>query len=358
MAAGMELPDGEPGPDEPVGAPPTVSAPLPSASRAPLEDPDPDALRIESIILQARRRYTRPEVLERTGMTVERARRLWRSLGFADVGSDDAVVFTDRDLEAVRRLERLRATGLVSPELQDAVIRSMAQAMSGLADWQVGYIYHQLAGHGEDPKDWPLDLRSLLPELEGLQDHIWRRHLAVAAGRLLTSAPDDCDLRTLAVGQVDLVGFTRTVRRLGPNELVELVELFHGMAADTISEHGGRLVKTVGDAVLFVTEEPAQGGTIALELLRRTAEVPTLPEVRTGLAMGSVLNRFADIYGEVVDNAARLCSNARPGRVLVDDTVAERLRADERFALRLRRPLHQRGYPRLPCWGLREREPA
>ncbi|HEY1969538.1 MAG TPA: adenylate/guanylate cyclase domain-containing protein [Pseudonocardia sp.] len=317
-----------------------------------------DALnrRIEEIILQAPKKYTRTQVLELTGMDEVRAKRLWRSLGFADVG--DAPAFTDRDLEAVARVEELRATGLVSSDLQDAVIRSMAQAMAGLTDWQVSYLYHVLEERGTDPRAWPLNLRQLLPELEGLQEFIWRRHLAVAAGRLLASAPDEADLRTLTVGSVDLVGFTRTVRRISPTQLVELVELFHGIASDAIADHNGRLVKTVGDAVLFVTDHPEDAALIALDLLDRTGETDGLPELRTGLALGPVLTRFGDIYGEVVENASRLCTHARPGRILVDRQLEEALRADPRFALRIRRPLVERGYPRLQSWGLRRSTPA
>ena len=324
--------------------------------QVPLKPPGDDdlaALRVEEIILRAPRKYTRPQILARTGMTPERARSLWRSLGFADVGNDDAIVFTDRDIEATKRLEALRATGLISSDLQDAAIRSIAQAMAGLADWQVEYIYHLLADHDDDPRNWPVNLRTLLPELEGLQDYVWRRHLAVAAGRLLASAPDESDIRTLAVGCVDLVGFTRTVRRISPTQLIELVEMFHRIAAETIADHGGRLVKTVGDAVLFVTEQPKQLALITLELLDRTIQLDTLPELRSGLAYGRVITRFGDIYGEVVDGASQLCGHARPGRILVDDAVAGALRDEAEFTLRLRRPVSRRGSSRLPTWGLR-----
>jgi adenylate cyclase len=307
--------------------------------------------RIEEIILGGPRKYTGQELLAQAGVDSERGARLWQSLGFAEAG--EARVFTDLDARLLDDIESVRATGILSEHLQEAALRFIGQAMSGLADWQVDYIHHLLAVDNTDPLHWPVNLRSLLPELEGLQEFIWRRHLAVAAGRLMASAPDDADLRTLAVGAVDLVGFTRTVRRLSPSQLAELVELFHGIAGDAIADHGGRLVKTVGDAVLFVTDRPQETALIALELLDRTATEDTLPEVRTGLALGSVLTRFGDIYGEVVDNAARLCSHSRPGRILVDRAFATALEEDPRFALRMRRPVVERGYPRLQSWGLR-----
>jgi adenylate cyclase len=307
--------------------------------------------RIEEIILGGPRKYTGEELLAQAGVERERGARLWQSLGFTEVG--EARLFTDLDAELLDDIETVRATGILSEPHQEAALRFMGQAMSGLADWQVDYIHHLLAAEETDPLHWPVNLRSLLPELEGLQEFIWRRHLAVAAGRLMASAPDAADLRTLAVGAVDLVGFTRTVRRITPSQLAELVELFHGIAGDAIADHGGRLVKTVGDAVLFVTDRPQETALAALQLLDRTATEDTLPEVRTGLALGSVLTRFGDIYGEVVDNAARLCSHARPGRILVDKAFASALEEDPRFSLRLRRPVVERGYPRLQSWGLR-----
>jgi adenylate cyclase len=308
--------------------------------------------RVEEAVLGAPRRYSRTQVHRRTGISDQRGRELWRAMGFADVGQDD-VVFTDTDLEAIGLLEELRATGLVSTDLQDAVIRSIAQAMAGLATWQVELLYQILAERTQTDEDFSLDLRNLLDALENLQHYVWRRHLAVAAGRLLATAPDEADIRTLVVGSSDLVGFTRTSRRLSPSELIELVEEFHGTAATVVAEHRGRIVKTVGDAVLFVTDRPEDGADIALDLIDRTVEASGLPELRTGLALGETLTRFGDIYGEVVERAARLCTHARPGRVLVDHALATVLDGNPRYRLRPRRPVVERGYPRLHAWGLR-----
>ena len=303
------------------------------------------------------RRYSRRDVHALTGIADERARHLWRSLGFADVAEDD-VMFTETDLAAIGQLEQLRATGLVSTDLQDAVIRSMAQAMSGLATWQVELLYQILRERQSAGEEWSVDLRELLTSLESLQNYVWRRHLAVAAGRLLATAPDEADIRTLVVGSSDLVGFTRMSRRLSPTQLIELIELFHGIAANVVADHRGRIVKTVGDAVLFVTDRPEDAAELGLDLIERTVAASGLPELRTGLAIGRTLTRFGDIYGEVVETASRLCTHARPGRVLVDHELAMALDGNPRFQLRLRRPLADRGYPRLHAWGLRRAEPT
>lgn len=311
------------------------------------------ARQVEEIMLGAPQQYTRGQLHELADIDAETDQQLWRSMGFANVGDRD-VVFTDNDLQAVRRLKQLGATGLVSDDLRHAVLRSMAQAMSGLAEWQIEMFYRVLANRPGQDRRWMADLQRLLPELESLQDYVWRRHLAVATARLITSAPDEADIQTLAVGSTDLVGFTRTARRLDSTQLLELVERFNGIATEVIADGRGRIVKTVGDAVLFVTDEPEGAARIALDMLERTAEEATLPELRTGLALGPVLTRFGDIYGGVVDNASRLCTHARPGRILVERELAGALEPDRRFTLRMRRPISERGYPRLHSWELRE----
>ena len=81
-----------------------------------------------------------------------------------------------------------------------------------------------------------------------------------------------------------------------------------------------------------------------------------LPTLRVGLAMGPVLSRFGDVYGSVVNLAARLTALARPNSVLVDRELAEVLRDNESVHLRPRRPTTVRGYHHLRSWALRRAE--
>ena len=58
---------------------------------------------VERTLLGGQPRYTRLEVAERAGVSMDRAQGLWRALGFAST-ADDEVVFTDDDVEALRLL--------------------------------------------------------------------------------------------------------------------------------------------------------------------------------------------------------------------------------------------------------------
>jgi adenylate cyclase len=308
---------------------------------------------VEEAILGGPRRYTRGQLIAGTKLSNERAVRLWRSLGFAEV-DDDEVVFTDGDRAALGQLEELRSAGLVSADVEEAIARSVGQAMAGLADWQIEMLY-QLVAHQHDglSNRQVLELgNGILPLLERMQNYVWRRHLAAAAGRLLASEPGESETRTLTIGFADLVGFTRATRRLSPAELTELIEDFQGIATGVVATCHGRVVKTVGDEVLFVADQPTDCAEIALRLLERLAEAPTLPDLRIGLALGPVLTRFGDVYGEAVNIAARLTTHARPGTILVDRNLAAVLEHDEHLRLRVRRPLAVRGYRNLHTWSL------
>ncbi len=89
-------------------------------------------------------------------------------------------------------------------------------------------------------------------------------------------------------------------------------------------DHGGRIIKTIGDEILYVADDPAAAAEIAL-LLTERGEDPDdpFPSVRAALAYGEVVSRLGDVFGPVVNIASRLTSLARPGTVLVDHHAYE-----------------------------------
>lgn len=312
---------------------------------------------LEELVLGARRRYTKQEVLAESGIPDEQAHALWRSLGFAEV-PDDEVLFTDRDLEAVELMSRLIDAGVLTPDVCHAVARAVAQSMSRLAEWQVGMIRQLIADEGTDATaEGGLRIAAaVLPAMEQLQTYVWRRHLAATVGRALAVTGEEADGTVpLVVGFADMVGFTRATRRRSTAELAEMIERFGSSTTDVVADGGGRIIKTVGDEVLFVADDIADGAAIALALQERVRIEPALPELRIGLAAGPVLQRYGDVYGEVVNIAARLTSHAFPSSVLVDRTVADALAGNPRFTARPLRSVAVRGYRHLHPWLL---EPA
>ncbi|MFE1292315.1 adenylate/guanylate cyclase domain-containing protein [Streptomyces sp. NPDC058751] len=298
----------------------------------PQGEPDsgenPLALRLEGLILGAERRYTPFQAARSAGVSMELASRFWRAMGFADIGQAKAL--TEADVLALRRLAGLVEAGLLSEAMAVQVARSTGQTTARLAEWQIDSF---LEGLTEPPEPgmtrtevtYPL-IELLLPELEEFLVYVWRRQLAAATGRVVQAADDEEMVdRRLAVGFADLVGFTRLTRRMEEEELGELVEAFETTAADLVAAHGGRLIKTLGDEVLYAADDAGVAAEIALRLIETMANDETMPELRVGIAFGTVTTRMGDVFGTTVNLASRLTSIAPRDAVLVDGAFAEEL---------------------------------
>ena len=314
------------------------------------ESSEPDPL--EEILLGAPRKYTRLELAEKTGVSPEYGRRLWRAMGFADV-EDDARIFTDGDLYALQTLREFEKKGLLDEETTLTSTRAMGQQMSRLADWQVNILTERLAGliGPIDPEDLERLVAEVadevIPDLERILVLVWRRQLAANAPRALAAARGEADAGTQVVGFADIVNYTRLSRSVDSEELQRLLEQFESQATELMVEHGGRLVKTIGDEVLFVADDPHAGAEIALGLVESHSHADELPDLRAGLARGPVLSRLGDVYGEPVNVASRLTSLARPGTVLVDRGMAAALADDPAYELGALTRKRVRGYSHL-----------
>jgi adenylate cyclase len=130
------------------------------------------------------------------------------------------------------------------------------------------------------------------------------------------------DTLPLAVGFVDLVGFTTLSRRMPARELAEVIERFEDAAYDVAAARGGRVVKLIGDEVMFVAHDAGAACDIALTLIERFAGDPSVAP-RGGLAIGELLLRGGDYYGPIVNIAARVADLAVPGELLVTSELVE-----------------------------------
>jgi adenylate cyclase len=166
--------------------------------------------------------------------------------------------------------------------------------------------------------------------------YAWRRHLsriirrigeAVAEAGSGQASAEALPLER-AVGFADLVGYTAISAKLSAVELDVLVQAFTRQCADIVSKGGGRLVKELGDGIMFVTDDPQRAALIALDLADAIGRGGAIPPARVGLVWGRVLGRFGDVFGPSVNLAARLTALAAPSQVLVDRSAAEAL-ADE-----------------------------
>jgi adenylate cyclase len=303
----------------------------------PVEPPGPplDPPTLEEILLEGPLRWSRDEAAARTGVPLAQARRLWRAMGFPDVG-DRPRAFTDADLAALTRLTDLARDGVIDQELAVRITRAMGQQLSRLAEWQVDVMVDFL-GLGGAPEEVRREVsrataKRLLPDLERLLSYVWRRQLAAAVARVAGAVDQDASTTALSVGFCDMVGFTRLSRSLEESALVDMVERFETRCADIVASQGARLVKTLGDEVFFAAPTVQVAAEIALRMTETAGADPQLPEVRVGVASGPVLSRMGDLFGHTVNRASRLTSEAPPGTVLVDHDTAEGLASSRAYA--------------------------
>ena len=299
----------------------------------------PGPREIEELLLGGELRYTRVDAIKRAGVSEAFTQRLWRAFGFPHL-ADETIAFTEGDLDALVRIGELLQAGLLDEDMVLRMVRAVGQTMARLAEWQIDIILGALADPLEPPPDDVVRLildnvESHVAALEPLLVHAWRRQLAAAGTRALTasSAEDALPGRPrVAVGFADIVEFTETSRNLDERELARLVERFEETASDIVAEHGGRIVKTLGDEVLFTAETPALSAEIGLRIAEEVREGGDT-DVRVGMAYGLVLTLMGDVFGTTVNLASRLTSIARPGTVLADARLAEALRGDGAYDL-------------------------
>src|SRR5690606_24250946 len=229
--------------------------------------------------------------------------------------------------------------GTLGMAAAQSLVRAQGHSADRLALWQVEALVEdavqRYALDDTSARLLVLDrVARLAPVLEQQLVHTWRRQLVALLGRIdrdvaLAHAPPvpDADQLPLerAIGFLDMISFTERSARMSPGELAELVQGFESAARDTIAGYGARVVKTIGDAVLYVADDLRTGAEVSLALLDAMGTRGF--EVRGSLVWGRVLSRAGEVFGPSVTLASRLGGVAPPGAVVRGDGSAALLEA-------------------------------
>jgi adenylate cyclase len=279
-------------------------------------------------------KYTQAEVNERTGLGVESV-RFWRALGFPDPGPDDRI-FSDFDVEMLTLVDQLVKLRLIEHDEALQMTRVIGSSMARIASAQIDALETRVDEEtfhdGTEPG--VLRARFVLPAMPKIFEYTWKRHLQVAARRRMVRDSGAERGYSQSVGFADLVGFTALSQQLSDHELAMTVDRFEATAYDIVSAHGGRVIKMIGDEVMFAVDEVADAVEIALLLADAYHDDEELSDVRVGVAWGPVLEREGDLFGPTVNLASRIVSIAYAGSVVVSSEVKDAL--DQRDDLRWR----------------------
>ncbi|MCW2600254.1 MAG: adenylate cyclase [Frankiales bacterium] len=296
---------------------------------APVDD-------LETVLLGEPPALTREEVEARASVSPERASAIWAAMGFAEVPYGQPA-FTEADVKALETAASLVELGVIDADTLLVLARAMGQGLAKLAEAQLDAFRSLSAGMTVDEALSAAvgAAEDVLPRLEELVLFVWRRQFAAAVQRSIATARQD-GMPVFAIGFLDLVNFTRSSRTWDARQLERTLERFERDTSLRVAAVGGRVVKTLGDGVLYTTDDASTAVSVALDTVAAHEVDGELPSVRAGVAVGPVLVRLGDVFGEPVNIASRLSDAARPGSVLVDKHAAEAL---EGFDLR---PLHRR----------------
>jgi adenylate cyclase len=273
------------------------------------------------------------EISERYGVDLMLLQRVQRAIGLVSVDDPDAVVHMRADGEAAAHAQRFVELGL-DPDQMVLVVRVLAEGLSRAAEVMrytaLATIMRPGATEVEIAKASKALVSQIAPMLGPMiQDMLFMqlRHMleteAVnaaerAAGKPLPGA------RQVTVAFADLVGFTRIGEAVSAEELGQLASRLADLARD-VTVPPVRFIKTIGDAVMFVCPDPAPLLDGVLKLVEVVDTDNDFPRLRAGVASGMAVSRAGDWFGHPVNVASRVTAVARPGAVLVADSVWEAL---------------------------------
>jgi adenylate cyclase len=275
-------------------------------------------------------RYTAREVAAITGVELEQLRRFSAALGVPYTDPDEPRG-TEADLEAARRMKAFRDAGLPEEGMLQ-VARTIGMGTARIAEANRELVIKTLAQPGDSERDLALRFAAaaefLMPLVGPTLVHALQANMLEQIRRDVIATADLASgglggTATLTVCFADLVEFTRLGEEIPAEELGLVAGRLEEMAS-AVAEPPVRLVKTIGDAVMFVSSEPAPMLRAALALIAAAeAEGDEFPLLRAGLACGAVLPQSGDYYGRPVNLSSRITGVARPGSVVVDSAVKE-----------------------------------
>jgi adenylate cyclase len=278
-------------------------------------------------------RYTAAELDDRAGLPAGTMARIRRQLGLPEPGRDDRV-YGDEDVEAADSMKLFLDAGF-GTERVDEITRVLGEGMGRLAATIAASFVETFLDAGESEDEVAVRFAELADQLTpafapilvaGFRAHLRDSVQRGALGLAELEAGDIAGTQDLAVCFADLVGFTRLGGQVEVGELGTVAGRLATLAA-SLTQPPVRLVKTIGDAAMFVSPEPSPLVGVALRLVDAFAQ-EELPSLRAGIAFGPAMVRAGDYFGNSVNLASRVTGVARPGSVLCTREVRDAARDD------------------------------
>jgi class 3 adenylate cyclase len=269
------------------------------------------------------------DAADKVGVTTEEVAHAWQVMGLTAEDVDQKIL-SQADVDAIATWAELCTRighdgmfGLL--RVMGASLARLAEAESstiraGVPAIQIGYTMDELATARAYES-----VARFVPRIGQLMDTAHRQHLAAARMHFEAVLRDTTSTVHCGVGFVDLSGFTSLTQLLTPAELSNVLSEFTETVTDVVHADGGRVVKFIGDAVMWVSGTAQKLVAVATDLVDHPRAVETGLQVRAGIAYGPILATNGDYFGNAVNLAARLVAVAEPRQILASADVREQL---------------------------------
>jgi adenylate cyclase len=282
------------------------------------------------------------KICDETGIDLELLQSIQRALGMPRADDPDAAILLRADSEAAARAKVFIDMGL-SREQVIAVTRVLGHGLEQTAEAMRQVVLEAVIQPGATELQLAQAYEGLVQQVSPLlgplcEDvlrvqlrHTLETEAVSVAERAAGTVPG---ARNITVAFADLVGFTRLGEAVPPEELENLASRLSDLTYDVVSPPV-RFIKTIGDAVMLVSTDPVALLRTALELLaaaEKYEKYDDFPQLRIGLASGCAVSRAGDWFGSPVNVASRVTGVARPGTVLVSESVREAVGSADGFS--------------------------
>jgi len=281
------------------------------------------------LLWSGRPTYSLNAAARAVGVPVNDLSHAWAVLGLT-IADADVPALSQADIDGLATWATLRT--VAGEEAALSFLRVLGATMARLAEASGTMIRLAqpdiLMTHTRDELATARAYRAvaeLVPGISTLIDSVWRHQITSARTYFEHVIQDSSASVTCGVGFADLSGFTTLTQLLTPTELSDLLIEFSGTVSDVVHADGGRVVKFIGDEVMWVGSTPAQLVQVAVDLVEHPRAREAGLQVRAGLGYGSVLAIGGDYFGNTVNLAARLVTAAGPGQILASTDVRDEL---------------------------------
>jgi adenylate cyclase len=278
------------------------------------------------------------DVATETGIPLELLRVVREAIGFALPDPDDRM--REDELRVIPLIRALVSRGFPTA-IVDRSLRVYGDAFRRIAetetDWWRTYVaqpslasgmtdaemHEATLGFGEELA--PLMEQAMFAMYHAHQEHTWSANLIEEVEEALDrTGLRSRVIRPPAICFLDITGYTRLTEERGDEAAAELAARLTPLVQRPAERHDGKVVKWLGDGVMFHFRDPGEAVVAGLEMLDAVSAAG-LPPAHIGLHTGPVVFQGGDYFGRTVNLAARIAERAEPGQVLVSQEIVDRV---------------------------------